>query len=258
MSYEDNDNQEQIVHMVLDTETTGLKPENGDRIIEIGVVEMINNEPTGRKLQLYIKPVDENGNQKPVGDSIVAHGLSDEFLADKPLMPEVIDQFIDFIKGSVLVIHNAKFDVKFLENELKICEKPKLFDLIKNVHCTYITDSRLYPKEKHKLDDMCDRLGVDRSARTVHGALLDAELLAECFRITNLNFDTTKIEGIIEQTDWQRPEIKRFDGIQLRAAVLNEKEEEEHKAFVSKMEEKAKKPSVFSLNEQVKTSKPVM
>lgn len=245
-------NNEQVVHMVLDTETTGFKADDGDRIVEIGVVEMINNQPTGRKLQLYIKPIDDNGNQKSVGDSFKVHGLSDEFLADKPLMSSVIDKFIDFVRGTVLVIHNAKFDVKFLEKELELCEKPKLFNLVKNVHCTLMTDTRLFPKEKHKLDDLCDRFGVDRTNRTVHGALLDAELLSECFRLTNLQFDSTKIEGIIEQTDWERPEIKRFDGVSLRKATINSDEELIHQKFVTKMDEKNKKPSIFTLA----TSKP--
>lgn len=247
MNYENN---EQVPYMVLDTETTGFKPEEGDRIIEIGVVEMINNELTGRKAQFYIKPYDDNGNQRPVGDSIKAHGLTDEFLSDKPKMAEVIDQFIEFVKGSVLVIHNAKFDVKFLEKELELLEKPKLFDIVRNVHCTLITDTRLFPKEKHKLDDLCDRFNVDRSARTVHGALLDAELLAECFRLTNLQFDSTKIEGIIEQTNWERPEIKRFDGVVLRKASLDDKEVSEHNAFIEKMDAKNKKPSIFTLGNQ--------
>ena len=246
MSYEN----EKTAYMVLDTETTGLKADEGDRVVEIGIVEMIDNEPTGRKLHLHIKPLDEYGNQRTVGETEKVHGLSDQFLSDKPTMKEVIKDIIDFVQGTVLVIHNAKFDVKFLEKELEICEQPKLFTIVKNVHCTYVTDSRLYPKEKHKLDDICDRLGVDRSARTVHGALLDAELLAECFRITNLEFDTTKIEGIIEQTDWVRPEIKRFDGVNLRKAELSGKEIDEHQGFISQMEAKNKKPSVFSLGEQ--------
>lgn len=250
MSDFENEGKDQTVYMVIDTETTGFKSEDGDRIIEIGAVEMIGNEKTGRKLQLYVKPLNEDGSQRPVGDSEKVHGLSDEFLSDKQTMGKVIDQFIDFVKDTVLVIHNAKFDVKFLEKELELFEKPKLFNIVKNVHCTLLTDSRLFPKEKHKLDNLCDRFGIDREHRTVHGALLDAELLAECFRHTNLQFDSTKIEGLIEQTDWVRPEIKRFEGVELRRASLNTEEAEAHQKFVEKMDAKNKKPSVFSLGAQ--------
>lgn len=236
--------------MVLDVETTGLKADNGDRIVEIGIVEVIDNKKTGRIFHRYIKPVDEAGNQISVGETEKIHGLSNEFLADKPTMAEVIDEVINFISGSVLVIHNAKFDVKFLEKELASAEKDKLFHIVKNVHCTLLTDTRLYPKEKHKLDDMCDRLGVDRSSRTMHGALLDADLLADCFIITNEKFDTTKIEETMEQTNWKRDEVKRFDGVKLRRATLDSADNEQHSKFIEKMETKNKKPSVFSLGSQ--------
>ena len=145
-------NQEENTYLVLDTETTGLKADDGDRVVEIGIIEVKNNKKTGNKLHLYIKPLDENGKQKPVGETEAIHGLSDEFLSDKPTMQEVMPQILKFIEGKVLVIHNAPFDVKFLEKELAICEKPSLFKIIKNVHCTLKTDERLYPKEKHKLD----------------------------------------------------------------------------------------------------------
>ncbi|MBP5343499.1 MAG: DNA polymerase III subunit epsilon [Alphaproteobacteria bacterium] len=161
--------------IVLDTETTGLDPVAGDRIVDIGCVELVNHMPTGRVYQQYINP-----EKKQSAEVIAVHGLTDEFLADKPTFKEIADDFLNFIgDDSVLVIHNAPFDMKFLNAELSWCDRPcipmdRAFD-------TLLMARQKFPGSRVNLNDLCKRFGVDNSARTVHGALLDSQLLAEVY-----------------------------------------------------------------------------
>ncbi|WP_419903170.1 DNA polymerase III subunit epsilon [Kiloniella sp.] len=159
--------------IILDTETTGFKPEEGHRIVEIGCLEVYQNLPTGKSLQLYINPE----RDMPEG-AFKVHGISSEFLADKPLFPEVVDEFLEFIGEDPLVIHNAPFDMKFLNSELKWAGKPAL----KNKPIdTVIIARELFPGSPVNLDALCRRFEIDNSSRTYHGALLDCELLAEVY-----------------------------------------------------------------------------
>ncbi len=164
-----------MIEIVLDTETTGLDPAQGHRIVEIGCVELENHIPTGRTLQLYLNP------ERQMDEEVIAvHGLTNEFLSDKPKFHEKADEFLNFIGAdSKLVIHNAAFDMKFLNAELVACGRPPLsFDRVID---TLLIARQKFPGSRVNLNELCKRFDVDASARTVHGALLDSELLASVY-----------------------------------------------------------------------------
>lgn len=161
-------------HIVLDTETTGLSAKDGHRIIEIGAVEMINLSLTGQSLHLYINPerdIDAGAEE--------VHGLSSEFLADKPVFAEILTEFIDFIGDDILVIHNAPFDIGFLNAELSRCGRPPLS--MDRVVDTLPLARQKFPGAQASLDALCRRFGVDNTHRDLHGALIDADLLAAVY-----------------------------------------------------------------------------
>ena len=164
----------------LDTETTGLSPDSGDRIIEIGCLEMLNRRLTGNNKHFYLNP------ERPSSEGAVKiHGLTDEFLADKPLFAAIADELLAYLAGAEIVIHNAAFDVGFLDAELKRVARPRLAGQVARVTDTLLMARNLYPGKSNSLDALCKRLEVDNSNRTLHGALLDAGLLAEVYvRIT--------------------------------------------------------------------------
>lgn len=216
--------------IVLDTETTGLKPEDGHRIVEIGAVEVIDNVKTDKKYHVYINPERESD----VG-AFKAHGLTTEFLKDKKKFSEIVDEFLDFVNGAELVIHNADFDIKFLNKELDNANKGRLWDHIKNVECTLKKDKLLHADErKHSLDAICARYGINTEHRTLHGALLDAELLADVYIHRSTLFSESQIEADLEQTNWVRPEVKRYN-VKLTEVSLNAAEEESHNKFLDSL-----------------------
>ena len=161
-------------HLVLDTETTGLSAAEGHRIIEIGIIEMVNFSVTGRSLHLYINPE----RDIDVGAQDI-HGLSSEFLADKPVFADILTKFTDFIKDDLLVIHNAPFDIGFLNAEFSRCGHPPLS--MERVIDTLPLARQKYPGAQATLDALCRRFGIDNSHRDLHGALIDADLLASVF-----------------------------------------------------------------------------
>ena len=160
--------------LVLDTETTGFEPSEGHRIVEIGIVELVNLMPTGRTWHKYFNP------QRPMPpEAFAVHGLGDDFLADKPLFDALAQEFLDFIGDARLVIHNAAFDMKFLNAELSRVGKPTLPDT--RAVDTLMIARKKFPGAPASLDALCRRFGIDNSARTLHGALLDSEILAEVY-----------------------------------------------------------------------------
>ncbi|MCB4767343.1 DNA polymerase III subunit epsilon [Ancylobacter sp. Lp-2] len=160
--------------IVLDTETTGLDPLRGDRLVEIGCVEIFNRIPTGQNFHVYINPE----RDMPV-EAFNVHGLSAEFLSDKPLFAQVVDDFLAFIGDAPLVIHNASFDIGFINAELSRTGRPPLtFDRVVD---TLAMARRRHPGSSNRLDDLMTRYGIDGSRRTKHGALLDSELLADVY-----------------------------------------------------------------------------
>ncbi len=162
--------------IVLDTETTGIDPSEGHRVIEIGCVELMERQPTGRHYHVYINP-----QREVEAEAISIHGITNEFLADKPVFSDVADEFFEFIKGAELVIHNAAFDVGFMDAEFsRLKPKRKTAE-----HCGVVDSLAIarkkHPGQKNSLDALCKRYGVDNSSRELHGALLDAEILADVY-----------------------------------------------------------------------------
>lgn len=159
--------------IVLDTETTGLSPQSGDRLVEIGCVELINHVPTGRNHHVYINP-----ERDMPEEAFRVHGLSEAFLADKPLFSALADDFLSFIGDATLVIHNASFDMGFLNAELSWLGRPALTNPVID---TVAVARQRHPGARVSLDALCRHYGIDNSRRTLHGALLDAEILAEVY-----------------------------------------------------------------------------
>jgi DNA polymerase-3 subunit epsilon len=175
----------------LDTETTGLSPENGDRVIEIGCVEFVNRRPTGRTLHHYLNPQRPNSP-----DAVRIHGLSDEFLADKPLFAAIADELLDFVAGAELVIHNAAFDLGFLDEEFRRLGREPLRGQVAGVVDSLLLAREQYPGKSNSLDALCRRLEVDLGARSHHGALLDAGLLAEVYIRMTRGQESLVIDGL--------------------------------------------------------------
>ncbi|QNP60283.1 DNA polymerase III subunit epsilon [Paenacidovorax monticola] len=162
--------------IVFDTETTGLSAENGDRIIELGCVELVNRKLTGNNLHLYLNPERDSHE-----DALKVHGISNEFLKDKPKFAEVVEDILAYMQGAEIIIHNAAFDVGFLNKELELVGRPPFATYVSGVIDTLAMAKEMFPGKRNSLDALCDRLGVDNSGRTLHGALLDAELLADVY-----------------------------------------------------------------------------
>jgi DNA polymerase III subunit epsilon len=160
----------------LDTETTGLSAANGDRILELACVELVNRKLTKVNQHFYINPERDSHEE-----ALRVHGITSEFLADKPKFAEIADAFIEFVAGAEVIIHNAPFDLSFLNMELAKLGKPEFKTYVNKITDTLAMAKELYPGKRNGLDALCDRLGVDNSSRTLHGALLDAELLADVY-----------------------------------------------------------------------------
>lgn len=175
--------------IVLDTETTGLNAATGDRLIEIGCVELLNRRLTGRHLHFYVNPerdIDEG--------AIAVHGITLEFLADKPRFAEVVHDVREFVADAELIIHNAQFDLGFLDMEFQLLGLPPFREHVGNVIDTLREARQMFPGKRNSLDALCDRLGVSNAHRTLHGALLDAELLAEVYLAMTRGQDSLVID----------------------------------------------------------------
>ncbi len=160
----------------LDTETTGLYPDQGDRIVEIGCVELVNRKLTGNNKHFYLNPGRDSHEE-----ALKVHGITTEFLRDKPKFDAVAEELLDYLLGAEVVIHNAPFDLGFLNKELELLGRPGLRQFVSSITDTLAMAKEIYPGKRNGLDALCDRLGVDNSGRTLHGALLDAELLADVY-----------------------------------------------------------------------------
>ena len=160
----------------FDTETTGLSAEGGDRLLELGCVEMVNRQLTGRHLHFYVNP--ERASHE---DALRVHGITEAFLADKPKFHEVVEEFIEFVRDAELVIHNAPFDIGFVNAEMKRLKRPPINDVVNGVRDTLLMAREMFPGKANSLDALCRRLDVDNSKRELHGAHIDAELLAQVY-----------------------------------------------------------------------------
>lgn len=223
--------------IILDTETTGLEPDEGHNIIEIGCVEMIGRKLTGRTYHRYIKP-DREVDQ----EAIEVHGITNEFLADKPKFAEIMGEFIDFIRGGELIIHNAAFDVGFIDTELSRNGSDERVKSMCRVTDSLILARKKHPGQRNSLDALCKRYGIDNSHRELHGALLDSEILADVYLALTggqLKLDTGEGGGDGQDADEgriRRIEPERFN---LRVQSANAEEEAAHRAFLQLLAKKS-------------------
>ena len=197
----------------LDTETTGLNPESGDRIVEIGCIEMINRRLTGEQRHLYLNP-----ERKGSEEAIRIHGLTDDFLADKPLFSAVAADLMDWLRGAEVIIHNAAFDVGFLNAELKRLGRAPFHTVAAKVTDTLAMAREAFPGKSNSLDALCKRLEVDNTQRTLHGALLDAGLLAEVFIRLTRGQDSLSIHH--DSTPDRRLDVPNIDLSSFRLRVI--------------------------------------
>lgn len=220
--------------IVMDTETTGLDPSSGDRVVEIGCVELYNHVPTGRTYHQYINP-----ERSMPEEAYKIHGLSDEFLRDKPVFAKIADGFLNFVGTAKLVIHNAAFDMKFLNAELGWLRK-RLLPWDQAID-TLAMARQKFPGSPSSLDALCRRFGIDNSSRTLHGALLDSEILAEVYleliggKQPGLTLAQTASERVVSDGSEWRPS-RRQKPLPSR---LTEKEKAAHAAFVEKLGDNA-------------------
>ncbi|OSZ67898.1 DNA polymerase III subunit epsilon [Hydrogenophaga sp. IBVHS2] len=221
--------------IVLDTETTGLSADNGDRIIEIGCVELLNRKLTGHNLHHYVNPERDSHE-----DALKVHGISNEFLRDKPKFAAIADELIEYLRGAELIIHNAPFDIAFLNKEMERLGRPPITSVVAGVTDSLVMAKEMFPGKRNGLDALCDRLGVDNSGRTLHGALLDAELLADVYINMTRGQDALLIDsgdapgeaGVTEVVD-----LRQFDLPVLRA---NDQEAQAHEAVLGDLDKASK------------------
>jgi len=180
----------------LDTETTGLSADSGDRIIEIGCVELFNRKLTGNNLHFYLNPGRDSHEE-----ALKVHGITTEFLKDKPKFAVVADELLAYLKDAEVVIHNAAFDVGFLNKELELIGRPAFAGWVGSVTDTLVMAKEMFPGKRNSLNALCDRLGVDNSGRVLHGALLDAELLADVYINLTRGQDALLVDSGPEQSD---------------------------------------------------------
>ena len=215
----------------LDTETTGLFPEQGDRVIEIGCVELVNRKLTGNTLHLYLNP-DRDSHE----DALRIHGITTEFLRDKPRFAEVADDFLQFVSDAELIIHNAPFDLGFLNKELSLLGRPSLKDHVSGVIDTLVLAKEMFPGKRNSLDALCARLEVDNSGRSLHGAMLDAELLADVY----INMTRGQDALLMDTSDPQEPGavVERVDlhSLVLQVIAANDSELTAHATVLTELD----------------------
>lgn len=226
-------------YVVLDTETTGLDPQQGHRVIEIGCVEIFNRRVTQRHFHTYLNPDRESD-----AGALNVHGLTAEFLSDKPRFHEKVDELLDFIQGATLIIHNAEFDIRFLNAELARLQRPGVRE-----HCAGVVDSlmqarELHPGKRNSLDSLCDRYGISNAHRVLHGALLDSELLAEVWLAMTRGQDSLVIDlgdtGGVGTIDFGA-----FDPSVLVVAQVPAEELAEHAAYLAALDKESKGATVW-------------
>jgi DNA polymerase-3 subunit epsilon len=218
--------------IVLDTETTGLSAEGGDRIIELGCVELYARKLTGNNLHFYFNPERDSHE-----DALKVHGISNEFLRDKPKFAELTEEILDYLSDAELIIHNAAFDIGFLNKELERVGKKPLKAYVSNVIDTLAMAKEMFPGKRNSLDALCDRLEVDNSGRTLHGALLDAELLADVYINMTRGQEALLIDAGDAQTDASGVLVQvDLSGFTLPVIRANEQEMAAHQEVLTQMD----------------------
>ncbi|HEV2611648.1 MAG TPA: DNA polymerase III subunit epsilon [Noviherbaspirillum sp.] len=227
--------------IVLDTETTGLNPRSGDRIIEIGCVELVNRRLTGNNFHSYINP--ERDSEE---GALAVHGLTTEFLSDKPKFAEIANELRDYVKGAEIIIHNAPFDLGFLDAEFDRMGFPPFKDHVGSITDTLVQAKEMHPGKRNSLDALCDRYGISNAHRALHGALLDAELLAEVYLAMTRGQNSLTIDLAAEETSTQN-DSAIADAPLAEIIVLQAMEDElaEHEALLDKLDKDCKGTSVW-------------
>ncbi|CAM5199352.1 DNA polymerase III subunit epsilon OS=Castellaniella defragrans OX=75697 GN=dnaQ PE=4 SV=1 [Castellaniella defragrans] len=221
--------------VMLDTETTGLEPDLGHRVVEIGCVEIVNRRVTDRHLHLYLNP---DRDSDP--DALRIHGLTTEFLSTHPRFPEIAAQLAEFVQDAEVVIHNAAFDVKFLNAELKRASLPAFPTLCAAVTDSLVVAREMFPGKRNNLDALCERFGISHAHRTLHGALLDSELLGEVWLAMTRGQDSLLDDGAQETAVTQGAAVQPgFDASGLPVVALSEQDLQAHEAYLDDLDKEA-------------------
>ncbi len=215
----------------LDTETTGLSAATGDRVIEIGCVELLNRKLTGNNKHFYLNPERDSHE-----DALKVHGISNDFLRDKPKFEAVADELMDYLRDAEIIIHNAQFDVGFLNKELELVGKPLFREFVTSVTDTLVMAKEMFPGKRNSLDALCARLGVDNSGRTLHGALLDAELLADVYINLTRGQDALLIDAFDAESTKVNAEKVDLSAFSLPVIAANEQENAAHLDQLSQLD----------------------
>ena len=228
--------------LILDTETTGLNARTGDRIIEIGCVELINRRLTGNNLHLYVNPERDSDP-----GALAVHGLTTEFLSDKPKFAEIAAELRDFIADAELIIHNAPFDVGFLDTEFALLGLPKVSETCAGVIDSLAQAKQMFPGKRNSLDALCDRFGISNAHRTLHGALLDSELLAEVYLAMTRGQESLVIDMLGDQPASGSISTSRIalDDLDLPVIVASQEELAAHEAVLTDLDKALKGTSVW-------------
>jgi DNA polymerase-3 subunit epsilon len=225
-----------VRQIILDTETTGIDPEAGHNVIEIGCVEMVRRKLTGNTWHQYIKP-----DREVEAEAIEVHGITNEFLADKPRFAELAHEFLEFVRGAELIIHNAAFDIGFLNTELARNGITERVDDICTVIDTLMLARKKHPGQRNSLDALCRRYGIDNSHRELHGALLDSEILADVYLVLTGGQTSLQLgQGDSEDGEGEEP-IRRIDASALVLPIVRASTDEIalHEAFLDLLDKKS-------------------
>ena len=225
--------------LILDTETTGFYFQDGDRIIEVGAIEMINRKLTGSSIHIYINP------QKPVGDSENIHGISDNFLKDKPLYADIADTLFDYLKGAEIIAHNATFDMNFLDMEFRRAGLPALSEVCEVTDTLALAKSK-HPGQKNSLDALVRRYEIPARDRTFHGALLDAEILSDVYLAMTGGQVSFDIDALSQSENSLNTANKTRVQIELPVILPSEEELNRHETWVKEFEKKHGEPCLFA------------
>ena len=230
--------------IVLDTETTGLSAENGDRIIEIGCVELLGRKLTGNNKHFYLNPERDSHE-----DALKVHGISNEFLRDKPKFSVIADELLAYLQGAEVIIHNAPFDISFLNKELDLIGRPPITECIAKVTDSLMMAKELFPGKRNSLDALCDRLEVDNSGRTLHGALLDAELLADVYINLTRGQNALMMEVGNAADNGGNIAVIDLSGFVLPLLLANEQETAAHESLLADIDKASKGQTVWRVLE---------
>jgi DNA polymerase-3 subunit epsilon len=227
--------------VILDTETTGLNPATGDRIIEIGCVEMIGRRLTDRTFHHYINP-----ERDIDAGAFAVHGLSREFLSDKPVFGNIVEQLIEFVDGAEIVIHNAAFDLGFLDNEFALLKRPPFRNLASKITDTLLDARQMFPGKRNSLDALCERFSISNEHRTLHGALLDAQLLAEVYLAMTRGQEDLTIDLIDYTVNHDAAGLPKALPTNLKLMAASADECKQHEQILADIAKASKKDPVWS------------